>query len=464
MKLSGNKLLPLLASFTVLFVLAVVLYVNDQKKSPGKGALAQLESVNGTNVAPLDGDLPEHTLNKLTTDIAQYNDQLKGTTELVEESVEEFRQLKREIEVLKSRDKQLTKELEAEKRRNRRAALTGESGVNTADVVKQVMDKLNFGSDSSSNGRQARYPVNTASRSAQGSGSTQRIHGLGIASNEPSPVSDLLPDFMKKPDLGQDQLIAGPRSKAAEKPPTPVYTIPDLSILNDATAVTHLIGRVPIKGDVTDPAPFKIVLGHDNLAANGHHIPGIEGMFMEGHVWGDATLSCVRANVERASFVFKDGTIVSFPEKKNNSKRSNKAAGSGTIGYLTDAYGSTCIPGRYITNAPRTLSAQFLADLSAGAAEAYANKESTSIVTSSGDVTTAVTGDDGKYVLGQAVASGTQGVSDYIRSRNLDIWDSILVRSGLKVAVHLQTEIPIDYAKHGRRISYFSKSAHGMTD
>jgi cell division protein ZapB len=269
---------------------------------------------------------------------------------------------------------------------------------------------------------------------------------------------------MKKPDIGQGQLIAGPRGKATEDPPTPVYTIPDLSILNDAITVTHLIGRVPIKGDVTDPAPFKIVLGHDNLAANGHHIPGIEGMFMEGHVWGDATLSCVRAYVERASFVFKDGTIVSFPEKKNNSKRANNTAGGETIGYLTDAYGSTCIPGRYITNAPRTLTAQFLADLSAGAAEAYANKESTSIVTSSGGVTKAVTGDDGKYVLGQAVASGAQNVSDYIRSRNLDIWDSVLVRSGLKVAVHLQAEIPIDYAKHGRRISYLSKSAHGMTD
>ncbi len=426
MKLSGNKLLPLLAGFTVLFVLAVVLYVNNQKSSTGNGALAELDPVKATAVAPLDGDLPEHTLNKLTTDMAQYNDQLKGTTELVKESVDEFRQLKREIEVLKSRDKQLTQALEAEKKRNRQAALTsGSGGVETADVVKQVMDRLNFGSDSSSKGRQARYPVNTASHTNQESGSTQRIRGLGIASNEQSSVADLLPDFMKKPDVGQGQLIAGPRGKDAEDPPIPVYTLPDLSILNDATAVTHLIGRVPIKGDVTDPAPFKIVLGYDNLAANGHHIPGIEGMFMEGHVWGDATLSCVRAYVERASFVFKDGTIVSFPEKKNNSKRANNTAGGETIGYLTDAYGSTCIPGRYITNAPRTLTAQFLADLSAGAAQAYANKESTSVVTSTGGVTTAITGDDGKYVLGQAVASGAQGVSDYIRSRNLDIWDSI---------------------------------------
>lgn len=458
MKLSGNKVLPVLAASTVLIVVVFVIYLNNLKKTSNGSAISELDTdfENAVSASP-DGDLPEHTLNKLSTDMSEFKDLLKGNTEMVNESVDEFDQIKREITQLQKSNKQLKKELEKEKKRQRQQEISG-SNIDIDSITNRIMAKIK-GSESPGRQSSGGYPVNAGSYDPN---ATKRIHGIGVVVDEKGSVKYLLPSFMKKPELEEVSLTKSPRGRKDKDPGTPVYTLPDMSILNEATAVTHMIGRVPIKGDVTDPAPFKVVLGHDNLAANGHHIPGIEGMFMEGHVWADATLSCVRAHVERASFVFKDGRIVGYPS--TNGKKGKSGGSTESIGYLTDEYGSTCIPGKYITNAPRTLTAQFLADLATGAADAYSNKETTSVVSSAGGVTTAITGDDGKYILGQAVASGAQGVSDYIRSRNLDIWDSVLVRAGMKVAVHLEEAIPIDYSKHARKISYLSTANGSMTD
>ncbi|MCG8054838.1 MAG: TIGR03752 family integrating conjugative element protein [Candidatus Thiodiazotropha endolucinida] len=456
MKLSGNKALPVLGAGTVLMVVLFVLYINSNKHTARVGGSnIDTEFGNAIAVSP-DGDLPEHTLSKLSTDMIEFKDLLEGNNELVTESMDEFNLIKREISQLRSSNKQLKKELDKAKKRSRHNS-DFDTDLDLDEITKKVMAEINR-SESSTQKRGKEYPVAGANMDLT---STKRIRGLGVVLDKKGGVKSMLPDFMKEPDLDAVSLT-NLRGHRDEDKGTPVYTLPDLSILNAATAVTHMIGRVPIKGDVTDPAPFKVVLSHDNLAANGHNIPGIEGMFMEGHVWGDATLSCVRAYVERASFVFKDGRIVNYPEKKG--KKNKKGGSTESIGYLTDDYGSTCIPGKYITNAPRTLSARFLADLATGAADAYSNKETTSVVSSTGGVTTTITGNDGKYVMGQAIASGAHGVSDYIRNRNLDIWDSVLVRAGMKVAVHLQEEIPINYSENTRKISYLSTATGSMTD
>ncbi len=53
----------------------------------------------------------------------------------------------------------------------------------------------------------------------------------------------------------------------------PVYTVPSNSTLMGSIAMTALIGRVPIDGTVNDPYPFKVLIGPDNLTANGIDIP-----------------------------------------------------------------------------------------------------------------------------------------------------------------------------------------------
>lgn len=41
--------------------------------------------------------------------------------------------------------------------------------------------------------------------------------------------------------------------------------------------MTALIGRVPLNGTVSDPYPFKLLIGEDNLTANGIELPDVAG-------------------------------------------------------------------------------------------------------------------------------------------------------------------------------------------
>ena len=96
---------------------------------------------------------------------------------------------------------------------------------------------------------------------------------------------------------------------AGVKTAKPVYTVPTNSTLMGSVAMTALIGRVPIDGTVNDPYPFKVLVGPDNLTANGIDIPDVAGAVFSGTASGDWTLSCVRGQVRSITFVFNDGTI-----------------------------------------------------------------------------------------------------------------------------------------------------------
>ncbi|MCU7886375.1 MAG: hypothetical protein KZQ82_19475, partial [Candidatus Thiodiazotropha sp. (ex Lucinoma annulata)] len=315
MKFSGNKALPILAGLVILSVTVLVVLLSSSKT--GQQEIA--DNPDQRHIG-LDGDMPEHTLNKLATDMAEFKDLLKGNKELVSRTTDEYDQLRREIKILKERDRKLTQQL-AEDKNHQRAS--NREKIDVSVIAQQVLDRIKpeLKADGPTRltkaGLAHSYPVNDSTDVAQVSQATRRIRAQNVAQPVvPDKAKDLLPNFMYPPPLGTVGTQAGKSGQGItrqdhEPPPVPVHTIPDMSILDGATTVTHLIGRVPIKGDVTDPAPFKIVLGKENLAANGHTVPGIEGMIMEGYVWGDATLSCVRAYINSASYIFQDGRIVS---------------------------------------------------------------------------------------------------------------------------------------------------------
>lgn len=58
---------------------------------------------------------------------------------------------------------------------------------------------------------------------------------------------------------------------------TPYFTVPENSTLMGSVAMTALLGRIPIDGSVSDPYPFKIMIGRENLIANGIELPDVEG-------------------------------------------------------------------------------------------------------------------------------------------------------------------------------------------
>lgn len=107
----------------------------------------------------------------------------------------------------------------------------------------------------------------------------------------------------------------------------PFYTIPKDATLSDGLALTALIGRIPVEGDTPDPYPVKIYIGRENLLANGHEIPEIEGMIFSGLGFGDWNLSCVNVRLTSATYIFEDGTIV------------NHGSDGGPLGYISDPSG-----------------------------------------------------------------------------------------------------------------------------
>ena len=146
----------------------------------------------------------------------------------------------------------------------------------------------------------------------------------------------------------------------------PVYTVPSNSTLMGSIAMTALIGRVPIDGTVNDPYPFKVLIGPDNLTANGIDIPDVAGAVVSGTASGDWTLSCVRGQIRSVTFVFNDGTIRTVPEDGNRNRSSGSQGNSansttqGGLGWISDPYGIPCVSGERRSNAQQYLGSQAL--------------------------------------------------------------------------------------------------------
>ncbi len=109
---------------------------------------------------------------------------------------------------------------------------------------------------------------------------------------------------------GVASTVADAGSRAVGASSKPVYTVPSNSTLMGSIAMTALIGRVPIDGTVNDPYPFKVLIGPDNLTANGIDIPDVAGAVVSGTASGDWTLSCVRGQIRSVLAKDDSGTVV----------------------------------------------------------------------------------------------------------------------------------------------------------
>jgi cell division protein ZapB len=240
----------------------------------------------------------------------------------------------------------------------------------------------------------------------------------------------------------------------------PVYTVPARSTLFDATSMTALIGRVPIGGQVQDPFPVKLIVGSDNMAANGHHIPGLDGVIFDGIARGDWSLSCVSVELTGATYVFDDGTINHMPPDKVTSADSLGASfGEGqkskNIGYISDRQGVPCIAGKRITDAYKQASLMTIL----GAAQGYSKYRADSLRTTGvdgGTVISSVTGDRGEYGEWGLAASGLDKTIDIFEERFQDTFDAIYVAPGQEVAIHVARDLQINHNKNARRVSYES--------
>ncbi|MDA8520394.1 TIGR03752 family integrating conjugative element protein [Acidovorax sp. NCPPB 4044] len=269
----------------------------------------------------------------------------------------------------------------------------------------------------------------------------------------------------------------GTTTVAAEPPPAkPVYTVPTNATLMGSVAMTALIGRVPIDGTVNDPYPFKVLIGPDNLTANGIDLPEVAGAVVSGTASGDWTLSCVRGQIRSVTVVFRDGTIRTIPDDKNqggaggnrgNASHGNAADGQGPIlgglGWISDPHGIPCVGGERRSNAQQYLGSQALITAAgAGAASLIKSDGGNVAVVSNGNGSLGTVGISGNEAMGRILAGGVQEMSQWVNKLYGQAFAAVYVPPGAQVAVHLEQPLQIDYDVQGRRVRHHTGAPHAI--
>jgi len=237
----------------------------------------------------------------------------------------------------------------------------------------------------------------------------------------------------------------------------PVYTVPINSTLIGSISMTALIGRVPIDGTVNDPYPFKVLIGPDNLTANGIDIPDVAGAVVSGTASGDWTLSCVRGQIRSMTFVFNDGTIRTVPEdggrSGNRQQSSDGVSTQGGIGWISDPYGIPCVSGQRRSNAQQYLGTQALLTAAGAGAAALANSNrNVTVVAGSGSTVGSV--GVGEDAVNRILTDGVDDMSEWVNKLYGQAFAAVYVKPGAKVAVHIEQPLNIDYDPAGRKVDH----------
>lgn len=262
----------------------------------------------------------------------------------------------------------------------------------------------------------------------------------------------------------QAQIDAQKNAAVFEETPTPVYTLVRGSVLSDSVSLTALIGRIPVNGKVTSPYPFSLIIGKENLMANGFMLPEVKGVIATGTVTGDWNLSCVRGSVESFDFIMEDGSVISIPEAVDSLSSDfdgNAVTTSMQLGFLADPHGNPCLNGIKITNAPSYLTMMGVLDGVSAAASAAAAAQTTTSISDNGGGSSSVTGDASKYALANAAAGSVENVNTWIKERMASTFDAIYTPPGTPISVHLGRTLNIDKPVTPRKVRYPKEAAGG---
>lgn len=289
----------------------------------------------------------------------------------------------------------------------------------------------------------------------------------------PTSFGEAVDSTQAKLNTGVAKTPGGSKKKEVK----PVYTVPQNSTLMGSTAMTALIGRVPIDGTVNDPYPFKVIVGADNLTANGIDLPEVAGAVVSGTATGDWTLSCVRGQVRSITFVFNDGTVRTLPTPEDAAQAnngSNQTKGRqldqilGGLGWISDPYGIPCIAGERKSNAKQYIGTQSLVTAAgAGVATLLGNqdesKSGTAVFGSTGSGQFASSTVTGNQAMQQILSSGVSDISDWVNKLYGEAFAAIYVQPNARVAIHIDQELQIDYEIQGRKVRYAMGATHAST-
>ena len=426
---------------------------SSQGSDPGTDDLPVVVQTSSSSIATLGaiGDTPEDTLRTLTASLTQDQENKKQMEIDLERTKTELKEQKSEntaqIEAMNDRFNQQLAQIEEKLTSNYSDLKARQQDIG---VVAPDLEQLGI-----SSGRE------NGSDDWSPQGSQPSVPSSELVWTEPMDA--------KKDDNGQwiTPLMQGAAALKAQvsemgepfdaraSQGTPVYTLHRGSVLSNATALTALMGRIPVNGQVTSPYPFSMVIGAKNLLANGFTLPEVQGAIVTGTVTGDWALSCVRGVVESIDFIRTDGTILSYPEEQGaiSSDFDGGSVQTQDLGYLADPNGNPCLSGIRISNAPQYLTTKGLLDAASAAAKAAATAQQTISVDGSTS-TSALTGNAMKNAAGESAAALTGSISEFIQARMGSSFDIIYVEPNVKAAIHLRQPITLSVPEVPYRVRY----------
>jgi len=403
-----NSLLKYAVTAVIIIVLAIVLLKKHHKENTDdSNPIQKLSAQKKSN--PASNDSAAESLDTLTAELATTKQQV---TQITQDNT-----------ALKNQNADILKKLQGSEN-------TATSTLSQQiDQLKSQMGHLGSGNISPNNPN-ASEPITT-------------VPDLTDSTANANKIQNALHD--------DNNLDDNKDSEEKNKKPIPYYTIPANATAVKDKLMTALVGRIPIKGVVTDPYPFKIVFSDDTLAANGLRVPNLKQMIVSGYCEGDLNLVSVRGWVTSLTFVFDDGTISTTTSNDNNIGHFTK---ENAIGFLSDPHGNPFIRGKLITNAPSYLTGNILLSAGQGAAGAYAKMQTTDQTSVFGSTSSSVTGSPWKYVLGQSGVNAANEAQQWWHDREENSFDAIYVPSGEKIVVNFAKQIAIDYNPKGRKLDY----------
>ncbi len=457
--MSSNIIVKIILGVLVLAALMLGLTKCQEPATEAEDGLPQIggEAIDEETRKKLgiEGDTPEDTVRTLISNVLQQNKQLKKLEE-------DNNQLKRNNDSFLNMEENLFSKLRSElaseantiKDSNRKEM--DSSKLQMQKLLDRIRSQAREDSGSAPPTMNAQLPGSTVDPDGTvWVGPLDVSQGSGLAGNIRGGLSSLPWDKGGSGvgGLGASQQTQVNTSNDPDAFITPAYTVAKNSTMVGATAFTALIGRVPVGNNIVDPYSFKVIIGKDNLIANGKEIPEMAYAVVSGKAVGDWTLGCVSGDVFSITFVFEDGRIRTLPKPKDISDGSSTTPDL-KIGELSDDYGNPCVAGSKISNAGKYLAQRIAATAAGAAARAAAASETTTSVSSVGGLgvggITVVDGNKGKFILDETLAGAASETAQWIRDRQALEFDAIYVEPGAKVAIHITEELKIDYDQKGR--------------
>jgi len=463
--MNGNPLLKLFIPLVVIAVFAVIfMSMRSEHKAAQQGSDALSLSADEARELGIEGDTNADTLRTLIGEI-------KRTRSEVEAMREQNRKLSEDNQRLLARDKSIDMRIAGEVEKARQQFTTQSQQVESQakSLLEQLQARIDDIDDLGGLGQTLDVPVGFGLSPGDGDSFAASpkddviwIKPLDAIPADPKSGAaggfvfpkDFSPAHNQVVQTAAERLSEQARPRRTEQTRA-VYTIPENSTLTGSTTMTALLGRVPIDGTVNDPYPFKVLLGKDNLTANGIELPNVQGAVMSGTATGDWTLSCVRGQIESITFVFDDGTVRTLPTPEDTVTRGgSRSAGSdgrirGGIGYLSDPFGVPCIVGTKKSNAAEYLGNQsLLTAAGAAVANAFSKDDNGRYSGSSGN--TVVSDRNGAF--NTILSQGVGDIREWMGKLYGQAFAAVYVPPQQAVAVHIEQELAIDYEPHGRKV------------